>query len=285
MPVDKRIKAILRSAELVFELGVVNATRYGPVIHANVPDYAEILLRVFADDNSVANHSTLDFPKLVTAARAFVSATNWGQFDDITDYYKNARTTFRNPLHHTDRVQGYVIEQREVLTCLLKFDELLTTLFPTLNPITFEDLNFPGYVRFLRMQYDESLGRGDHRLYRAVVEELGRLEKEDNYTCPSEFDASHLIAVRRLFRLDQYQFQRTVLKFRPTIEIKIVGILESKQKALTARQIYTALTDDPDLPGLQMQEVESCLEFVAGKPSPNYVTVLRRDMRYLLVPS
>jgi len=285
MPVEARIKAILKSAELSFELGIINATRFGPLIHANVPDYAEILLKVFLEENGQAVPGK--FPGIVTAVNTYITANRPGDqltFQEISDYFITTRADFRNPLHHTDRVQGYVIEQREALRCLLKLDELLVVLFPEINSASLGELNYPCYLRFLKMEYEESLGRGSHRLYLAVVTELRRLQDEDNFTVPPEFNVSRLIAVRRLFRLDDDQFTRTVLQYRPILRLKIFDVLRNSRRGMTPRQMRNVLINDPDLGGLSEQEIEACVQHIHNDCLPGQGTVIVRGMQYHLTP-
>jgi hypothetical protein len=285
MPPEARIKAILKSAELSFELGIINATRFGPLIHANVPDYAEILLKVYLEENTIAIPG--NFPGIVTAVNTHITANRPGDqpiFQEISDYFTTIRASFRNPLHHTDRVQGYVIEQREALRCLLKLDELLMTLFPGLNSNAFDELNYPCYLRYLKMEYDESLGRGNHHLYLAASSELRRLQDEDNFHGPPEFNASRLVAVRRLFRLNDDQFIRTVLQYRPILRSKILGVLPNSKNGLTPRQILNVLNSDPDLNGLTEQEIESCVQHVCNEPFTGQGTIVFRSQRYHFSP-
>lgn len=285
MPVEARIKAILKSAELSFELGIINATRFGPLIHANVPDYGEILLKVYLEENTIAIPG--NFPGIVTAVNSHIATNRPGDqpiFQEISDYFTTIRASFRNPLHHTDRVQGYVIEQREALKCLIKLDELLMILFPGLNSTALDELNYPCYLRYLKMEYDESLGRGDHRLYLAAAGELRRLQDEDNFRGPPEFNASRLVAVRRLFRLNGDQFTRAVLQYRPILRSKIFGVLQNSRHGLTPRQIRNALSGDSDLNGLTEQEVEACVQHIYNEFFPGQGTIVVRGLQYHLTP-
>ena len=50
MSSDLKIKPVLLSAETIFELAIIDPSRYGPIIHANIPDYAEILLKLFLEE-------------------------------------------------------------------------------------------------------------------------------------------------------------------------------------------------------------------------------------------
>jgi hypothetical protein len=285
MSVEQRVKAILKSAELSFELGIINATRYGPLIHANVPDYAEILLKVYLEENGQPVPS--NFPAIVAAVNAHINANRPADqpiFLEISDYFTVIRAAFRNPLHHTDRVQGYVIEQREALRCLLMLDKLLGVIFPALNPIEFDELNYSCYLRYLKMEYEESLGRGNHRLYLAVAAELRSLQDEDNYRVPPEFNVSRLVAVRRLFRLGDDQFTRTVLKYRPILRLKIFDVLRISRRGMTPRQMRNALFNDPDLGGLSEQEIEACVQHIHNEYFPGQGTVIVRGIQYHLSP-
>jgi len=286
MPVEQRVKAILKSAELSFELGIINATRYGPMIHANVPDYAEIMLRVFIDEFHLTPRKF--FHTLASEIENYFianrSAADQALYREIANYFLQTRDSFRNPLHHTDRVQGYVIEQREALRCLLMLDQLLQILFPTLRAFAFDELNYPCYLRYIQMEYDESLGRGNHRLYLAVAEELRRLQDEDHFVVPPEFNVSRLIAIRRLFRLDNDQFTRTVLKYRPILKQKITDILRGARRGMTPRQMVNALGNDPDIGGVSEQEIEACVQYIYNEFVPNIGTVIIRGMQYYLTP-
>ncbi len=284
--VEQRVKSILKSAELSFELGIINATRYGPMIHANVPDYAEIMLRVFIEENSLTPRKF--FHTLVSEIQNFFlahrSAADQVSYREVTDYFLQTRDSFRNPLHHTDRVQGYVIEQREALRCLLMLDQLLLALFPSLNASAFEDLNYPCYLKYLQMEYDESLGRGNHRLYQAVAAELRRLQDEDHYDTPHEFNVSRLIAVRRLFRLDDDQFARTVLQFRPVLKQKIFDTLRNNTRGMTPRQMRNALSADPNVSDLSEREIEACLQYIHNEFVLGQGTVVVRGSQYSIAP-
>ncbi len=286
MPIEARVKAILKSAELCFELGIINASRFGPIIHANVPDYAEILLRVFVEENNISPAQS-DFPGLVAGISGYLSTNrpvDQVKFQELGSYFVDTRRTFRNPIHHTDRIQGYVIEQREALRCLLQLDELLSELFPLLMPSAFDELNYQCYLKYLKMEYEESLGRGDHRLYLAVATELRRLQDEDNFRGPPEFNASRLVAVRRLFRLDGDQFTRTVLQYRPILKQKVFNVLQNSKRGLTPRQIRNALSNDPDLNGLSEQEVEACVQHIHNDFLPGQGTIVVRGFLYHLSP-
>lgn len=283
MPVEQRVKSILKSAELSFELGIINATRYGPMIHANVPDYAEIMLRVFIDEHNLVPRkffhtlaSEVDNHFLAQRPADQVS------YRRVVDYFLQTRDSFRNPLHHTDRVQGYVIEQREALLCLLKFDDLLNILFPALVTNNLDDLNYLCYIRYLRMLYDENLGRGNHRLFQAINRALTHLEEEDNYSCPREHDSARLMAIRRLFRLPDDTFTLTVLRFRPLIKIKLLDLLQQTGRRMTSRQIRKGLANDPDVGNVRDDEIESCLQYIEGESIPGHGVVMITNMQYYL---
>jgi len=285
MTVSQRVRGILKSAELSFELGIINAMRYGPLVHANVPDYAEILLRVFIEEKYLTERrffNTLadEIDNYLLAHRA----ANQAIYREVADYFINTRKSFRNPLHHTVHVQGYIIEQREALLCLMKFDDLLKVLFPTVAPNNMDDLNYPCYIRYIRMLYDENLGRGNHLLFQAVIATLRRYEEQDNYVCPLEHDASRLISIRRLFRQDEDTIMLTVLKFRPILRAKIVDLLGQQGKSLTPRQIRNGLMNDPDVQGLRGEEVEACLQFIEGEQIDRRGIIMVVNMRYHLVP-
>ena len=224
MPVEQRIKAILKSAELSFELGIINASRYGPLIHANVPDYAEILLRVFASENNLTSTPRDDFHGLINATSTFLPTNNLAKFIPLADYFKDTRASFRNPLHHTDRVQGYVIEKMEALLCLLRFNELLLVLFPSILSTSFDELNYSCYVEFIKLEYEQRLGR-NARLHQAVMSALQSIETENAYRCPTDFDSSRLLAVRQLYHMDPDKFTRTVFNYRPHIKSLIADEL------------------------------------------------------------
>jgi hypothetical protein len=265
MSVEQRVKAILKSAELSFELGIINATRFGPLIHANVPDYAEILLRVFASENHLTPTPRDDFHGLVNVIVAFLPVADQAIFQPLAEYFKDTRAAFRNPLHHTDRVQGYVIERGEALLCLLRFDELLLTLFPSILTTNLDGLNYPCYVQFIRLEYNQSLGRNNPRLYQAVVAALQRLEQDNGYHCPFDFDSSRLIAIRQLYRLDSDAFVRTVLNYRPPIKSSIVDELHRSPHPLSSNQLLLRLKQLPNNQDLSADEVDRCLSFMEGE--------------------
>lgn len=272
MPIEQRVKAILKSAELSFELGIINATRYGPLIHANVPDYAEILLKVFIEDNHTIPAQT-DFPGLVAAVSGFFANNRPADqpiFQHIGDYFIDTRRDFRNPLHHTHHVQGYVIERIEALRCLLRFDELLKVLIPNITLTTLDDLNYPCYIQYLKMEYDQSLGRGNHRLYQAVISALQRLESDYDYRCPTDYDSSRLIAVRRLFHFDSETFTRFVLNHRPQIKGLIANTLHLSPNPLSSNQLLPRLKQDPNFHDLSLDEIERCLVYMEGERYDNY---------------
>jgi hypothetical protein len=284
-PVEQRVISILKSAELSFELGIINASRYGPSIHANVPDYAEILLRVFIEENNLTSRKF--FHTLAGEVDNYFLTHRMADraiYRGIVDYFINTRESFRNPLHHTDRVQGYIIEPREALLCLIKFDDLLKVLFPTVAPNNFEDLTYPCYVQYIRMLYDEALGRGNHRLFLSVNAALRRLEEQDAYNCPHEHDASRLMAVRRLFRLPNDAFTITVLKYRPQMKDRLITILDQTGRRMTPRQLKNALAGDPDLGNAREDEIEACLQFIEGEAMPGRGVVLIANMQYYLAP-
>lgn len=275
---EQRIKSILKSAELSFELGIINTTRFGPLIHANVPDYAEILLRVFVSENNLKPTPRDDFWGLVNAITAFLPATELARFQSLADYFKETRTAFRNPLHHTDRVQGYVIERSEALLCLLRFNELLLVLYPKISTTNFEDLNYPCYVQFIRLDYDQALGR-NNRLYQAVMSALHRVEQENAYQCPVDFDSSRLIAIRQLYHMDSDTFTRTVLNYRPQIKRMIVEELYISHNFLSSKQLLPRLLKFPNNQDLNIEEIERCLVFMDGEKIDGYGTVTAHRTR------
>jgi hypothetical protein len=281
MPAEQRIKAILKSAELSYELGIINATRFGPLIHANVPDYVEIMLKVFIEENHI-NPTQTDFPGLITAINDFFSnnrPADQAQIQQIGNYFIETRRAFRNPLHHTERVQGYVIERSEALLCLLRFNEFLELLFPTILSVNFDELNYPCYVQFIKLEYDQNLGRNIPRFYQAVISALQRLEQDNEYHCPSDFDSSRLIAIRHLYRLDADSFIRTVLNYRPSIKSLIVDELHRSPISLSSNQLLIRLKKSPNNQDLMVDEVERCLAFMEGELIQPYGTVIGERTR------
>jgi len=283
MSIESKVKATLKSAELSFELGIINPTRYGPLIHANVPDYVEILLRVYVDENGLT--LTRDnFHNLSDAVEAHLPVPHKTDYQPLGKYFKDIRAAFRNPLHHHDRVQGYVIEQREALLCLLRFDEVINAIFPSVVPNAFDDLNYPCYVRYLQIEYEESLGKGDHRLYQAVMSYLQNLERSDDFRCPPDFDASRLVSIRRLFRMDEDRFIRNVLKFRPQLVETILDIFEITQSEMTPRQIRNQMNGLNVMPGVRDDEIQACLQYIEGKEHPGRGVIAIFDQKYYLSP-
>lgn len=293
MAIEQKIKAVLQSAELVFELAIIEPTRYGPIIHANVPDYAEILMKVFIEG---AGRSTtkkitikgkevdkgLSFYELKQDIVTNPGGIDVGQFQEISEYFNTIREQFRNPLHHTDKVQGYVIAKPIALECLLAFDNLLWCLFPALNPTTFHNLNYPCYVRFIKMDHDESTGRGDHNLYIKVIQALNKMEKDDNHKCPKDFDASRILSIRRLFHLDEETFSLRVLGFRKALPIRIIDILEGLQRPVGSKRITDLIKVDPIFSGIRKREIDACLEYVQGERiSPRGIILIQGGAYYL----
>lgn len=282
MAIESRIKAILKSAELSFELGIINATRFGPIIHANVPDYAEILLRVFVEENHI-NPTQSDFPGLVTAVSGNLRenrSLDQQKFQHLGNYFVDTRHTFRNPIHHTDRVQGYVIERSEALLCLINFNELLFCLFPTISMKVFEGLNFPCYIQFIKLEYNQNLGI-NNRLYQAVISAVHRIEGENAYQCPDDFDSSRLIAIRQLYHFDSDTFTRNVFNYRPQIKNLVVDELHQATIPLSSNQLLPRLKSLPSNEGLTSDEIERCLGFLEGEKIDGYGIVTAHRTRTL----
>ena len=178
-----------------------------------------------------------------------------------------------------------MIEQREALLCLLRFNEVIDVIFQTVAENAFDDLNYPCYVKYLKMEYDESLGRGDHRLYQAVISYL--LEQErlvDRYRCPPDFDASRLVAIRRLFRMEEDRLIRTVLKFRSQLTETILDIFEITDKEMTPRQIRNQMNNLGAMPGIREDEIIACLQYIEGRELLGRGVVEIFNQKYYLAP-
>jgi len=271
MSLDSKVKSVLKSAELSFELGIINPTRYGPLIHANVPDYVEILLKLIIEEYKLTPKKK-DFWGFSDAVEAHLPNPQRLQYSPLGEYFKDIRKDFRNQLHHTDKVQGYIIEQREALLCLIRFNDFIEVVFPNSLGCISDDLNYPCYVNHIQMVYNDSLGLGNHRLYQAVIDELNRLEVENRYICPVDFDSSRLMAVRRLGRYPPEIFSRRVLGFRLSLEKEIVNYLHISTGRKTPRQILLALKKENY--DLDTAEVEFCLRFISGKHYKDFGTLV-----------
>jgi hypothetical protein len=278
MPVEQRVKSILKSAELCFELGIINPTRFGPLIHANVPDYAEILLRVFTKENRLTPTPQDDFHGLVNAISAFLPPTEKAKFDPLANYFKDTRTAFRNPLHHTDRVQGYVIEKSEAFLCLLRFNELLSALFPTITWQNLEGLNYPCYLQFIKLEYDQNYGKST-RLYQAVITALSRIEQTNTYHCPPEFDSSRLQAIKQIFHYDPDTYTREVLNYRPQIRNLLIDQLHNSGSPLSSDQLLLRIKRISGNLDLTKTEIERCLYFIEGERIDGYGVVTSARFR------
>jgi len=269
MAVEQKISGVLQSAGLVFELAIIEPSRYGPIIHANVPDYAEILLKVFIEEagrnttKAGTRDKGLNFYELKQDIVSNPGGIDVARFQVIADYFLSIREEFRNPLHHTDKVQGYVIAKSVALECLLTFDELLWVLFPALTPLVFSNMNYPGYVQYIRLDYVQAFGK-NIRLYKAVNAALRRIEEENNFNCPDDFDSSRVNAIRQLFRYEPDTFTRVVLNYRPHIRQLIVDELYTSSTALSSNQLLPRLRGLPNNQDLTIEEIERCLGFMEG---------------------
>jgi len=272
MAIEQQVISVLKSAELVFELAIIDPMRYGSIIHANVPDYAEISMKIFIEAGGVKAEKK-NFYELTQEVVKNPRGIDLGRFQQIADNFLIIRDQFRNPLHHTDKVQGYIIAKPIALDCLLSFNELLCVLFPTINPIEFNNINYPCYVRFIKMEYDQGLGRVPPRYYQAVIFALQRLESENAYRCPSDFDTSRLIAIRHLFHLDTDAFTRYVFNYRPQIRGLIVDELHQSHQSFSSNQLLPRLKRFPNNHDLTVEEIERCLAFMEGERIDGYGVV------------
>jgi hypothetical protein len=281
MAVEQKIKAVLQGAELVFELALIEPTRYGPIIHANVPDYAEILMKIFIEERG-GNTKNKNFHDLIQDIVNNPKNINLVRFQKISDYFVTIREQFRNPLHHTDKVQGYVIAKAVALECLLSFDELLWILFPALSSSAFNNTNYPCYVRFIKMDYDENTGNGDHSLYSKVIQALNKMEKFDNHRCPKDFDAARVLSIRRLFHLDEETFSLRVLGYRRTLPEKIIDLLSNSVRPVGSKRITDLIKNDPVFSGIRKREIEFCLQHIQGERiSPRGIVLIQGGAYYL----
>jgi len=263
MAIEQKIKAVLQSAELIFELAIINPNRYGPIVHANIPDYAEILMKIFIEEGG-GNTRNKNFHDLIQDIINNPHAIDIARFQLIADYFTNIREQFRNPLHHTDKVQGYVIAKSVAQECLLTFDELLWLLFPTLTPTDFNNLNYPCYVQFVKLDYDQGFGR-NVRYYSAVISALQRIEEEQDYYCPDGFDSSRVVAIKQLFKFEKEKFTRTVFNYRPQIKGLVVDELHRSATPLSSNQLLPRLKNHPNNLDLTVNEIERCLGFIEGE--------------------
>ncbi len=281
MAIEQKIKAVLQSAELVFELAIIEPTRYGPIIHANVPDYAEILLKVFIEEGG-GNTNNKNFYQLVQDIINNNRGIDLPRFQQISNYFIGIRDQFRNPLHHTDRVQGYVIAKPVALECLLSFDQLLWVLFPALNPLEFNTMNYPCYFRFIKMDYEENTGNGDHSLYSKVIQALNKMEKDDNLRCPREFDSSRVLSIRRLFHLDEERFSLIVLGYRRALPETVIDLLSNSLRPMSSKRITELLRNNHDFSGIRKREVDNCLQHIQGERiSPRGIILVQSGAYYL----
>lgn len=271
MAIEQKIKAVLQSAELVFELAIIDPTRYGPIIHANVPDYAEILMKVFIEEagrsitKKVRNKDKgLNFFELAQDINKNSKGINLVRFQEIIEYFISIREQFRNPLHHTDKVQGYVIAKPVALECLLIFDDLLSVLFPTLNSALFINSNYACYIQYIRLDYDQGFGK-NVKHYSAVISALHRIEEEQDFYCPDGFDSSRVVAIKQLFKFDNDKYTRTVFNYRPQIKGLVVDELHRSQIPLSSNQLLPRLKNHPYNLDLTVDEIERCLGFIEGE--------------------
>jgi hypothetical protein len=246
-----------------------------------VPDYAEILMKIFIED---AGRSTRgkNFHDLVQDIVSNPGGIDSVRFQLIADDFKTIREQFRNPLHHTDKVQGYIIAKPVALECLLSFNELLWVLFPSLNPSAFSYLNYPCYVRFVKMDYEESTGKGDHNLYSKVIQALNKMEKDDNHKCPKDFDAARIMSIRRLFHLDEETFSLRVLGYRRALPERIIDLLANSARPIGSKRITSLLKNDPIFSGIRKREVEACIQHIQGeRVSPRGIVLIQGGAYYL----
>jgi len=289
MSLEQKVKAVLQSAELVFELAIIDPTRYGPMIHANVPDYTEILLKIFLEEAGLPttikkSGKEMNYYQLVQAIVTNPGRVNVNSFKLVSRHFLDIRESFRNLLHHTHSVQGYIIRREEALECLLKFDELLHVLFPGMNFSEIGQMNYLCYIKFIRMQDDELRGRGDHNLFRKVMQALNVLEKNDNYKCPSDFDAARLLAIRRLFKWDEDTFSLKVLGYRKSLPERIAVLLSGSRRPIGSQRITKILKGDAAFGGIRKREVEACLEHIQGERIGVYGMILIQGGAYYINP-
>jgi len=267
MGVEQKLKPLLVSAETIIELAIIDPSRYGPLIHANIPDYAEILLKIFLEDtgSKLPDSSRPNFKQLIEEVEKNLPEVDIEPFKTIKQYFLAIRDDFRNPLHHKEYVQGFLTTKAIALECLLQFDGLLGLLFPKL-PASFQsDLNYFSYVKFIRMIYWEDKGKEDHELYRRAMKALEKIEKGDKYKCPPGYDTGRIFSVRNLFKQDDETFSVVVLGYRNGLPKKIISILSESGSALKTKDILGRLRDYDAFSGIQQKEVEACLQHIQNK--------------------
>jgi len=266
MAIEQKIKSVLLSAETILELAIIDPSRYGSIIHAIIPDYAEILLKIYLEDkikNVPPNPDRRTFKQLCDEINIQPSNISIQDFQTNAQYFLGIRDDFRNPLHHKEYVQGFLIAQSIVLECLVKFNLLLHTLFPEIP--SRNDLNYYSYIKFINMAYEEQQGLGDHEKYQRVNQALLKIEKREKFKCPSGYDSGRIFSVRQLFKQTDETFSIVALGYRMDLPQKIISILSTSASVMKTKNIIEKLKEDPLYIGLQRKEVESCLQHIQNK--------------------
>ena len=132
------------------------------------------------------------------------------------------------------------------------------------------------------MDYDESTGRGDHNLYSKVIQALNRMEQDDNFQCPKDFDASRVLSIKRLFHLDDDTFSLRVLGYRRTLPDRLIDLLANTARPIGSQRITDLIKTDPVYNGIQKREVEACLQHIQGeRVSPRGIVLISGGAYYL----
>jgi len=266
MAIDQKIKPVLLSAETILELAIIEPSRYGPIIHANIPDYAEILLKIFIEEElkcTPPNPDRRNFKQLTDEVKKYPGKISIPDFDPIAEYFLGIRDDFRNPLHHKEFVQGFMISRPVALECLLQFDLLLNLLFPSIH---FQyELNYSSYIKFIKMVFDEDKGIGDHEKYQRVIQALIKIEKKEKFKSPPGYDAGRIFSVRQLFKQTDETFSIIALGYRIGLPEKIIEILSNSVSALKTKNLLEKISEDSTFTGIQAKEIDACLQHIQNK--------------------
>ncbi len=274
--VDERIRDVIRSAELCLELAIINPSRYGALIHASVPDFVEILLKIGTDERGIALPNNPTFAQVVRGIRTALPTANQPAFSEITKYFFDNRTKFRNQIHHSAEAQGYNIHEREVLEPILGMDDFLALLFPTLtaNGQVFVGSNFRAYMQFLRLHFDSlTKGRAAFARFSALERELDNWELRQKFNYPRDHKIGRVKAVQSLLPMDIDSFCGRVLGYPYALRKHIRDVL-TQEPNLTIYQIQTRLKKN-SLQPYKLNLVQNCLDDVLDEKCFGDNTVIR----------
>lgn len=283
MPVEQKVKAVLQSAETILELAIIEPSRYGPIIHSNIPDYAEIFLKIYLEEGmniAPPDPDRRSFKQLIDEVKNNPGQIAIVDLDPITAYFLSIRDDFRNPLHHREYVQGFMITRPVALECLLQFDRLLNLLFPNMQALS--DLNYYSYIKFIKMVFDEDRGVGDHEKYQRVILALIKIEKREKYKSPPGYDTGRVFSVRQLFKHSDETFSIVALGYRIGLTEKIINILLEVDSTMKTKVIIEKLKEDQLYTGIQRKEVEACLQHIQNKRLPSGAMIVILGGSYYL---